>query len=184
MPPDRDFPQIVVVTGGMAAGKSTVAQALAERLPKSVHLRGDIFRKMVVGGREEMSPDASPEAFRQLELRYDLACHVASEYAAAGFHVVYQDVILGEYLTRVVDRLKSRSSVGVVVLDPSPSTLARRDAERPKTGYGAWTAEAMRDLLHAETPRTGFWIDSSAQTVGETVDAILANPESMRKLDL
>ena len=42
MLPDRDFPDIVVVTGGMAAGKSTVAQALAERLPKSVHLRGDI----------------------------------------------------------------------------------------------------------------------------------------------
>lgn len=183
MLPDRDFPQIVVITGGMAAGKSTVAQALAERLPKSVHLRGDIFRKMIVGGREEMSPDALPEAFRQLELRYDLACHVAAEYAAAGFHVVYQDVILGEYLTRVVDRLKSHS-VGVVVLDPSSSTLARRDAERIKTGYGAWTAEAMRDLLHAETPRIGFWIDSSAQTVDETVDAILANPESMRQLDL
>lgn len=183
MPPDRDFPQIVIVTGGMAAGKSTVAQALAERLPKSVHLRGDIFRKMVVGGREEMSPDASPEALRQLELRYDLACHVASEYAAAGFHVVYQDVILGEYLTRVVRRLKSHGP-GVVVLDPSPATLARRDAGRAKTGYGAWTAEAMRDLLHAETPRIGFWIDSSGQAVGETVDAILANPESLRQLDL
>lgn len=184
MLPDRDFPNIVVVTGGMAAGKSTVAQALAERLPKSVHLRGDIFRKMVVGGREEMSPDASPEAFRQLELRYDLACRVAAEYAAAGFRVVYQDVILGEYLTRVVDRLRSNCSVGVVVLDPSPSALASRDAARQKTGYGAWTAEAMRDLLHAETPGIGFWIDSSAQTVGETVDAILANPESMRRLDL
>lgn len=88
MLPDRDFPQIIVVTGGMAAGKSTVAQALAEHLPRSVHLHGDIFRKMVVSGREEMSPDASPEALRQLELRYDLACHVAAEYAAAGFHVV------------------------------------------------------------------------------------------------
>lgn len=74
--------------------------------------------------------------------------------------------------------------MGVVVLDPSPSALASRDAARQKTGYGAWTAEAMRNLLHAETPGIGFWIDSSAQTVGETVDAILANPEGMRRLDL
>ena len=67
--------------------------------------------------------------------------------------------------------------MGVVVLDPSPSALASRDAARQKTGYGAWTAEAMRNLLHAETPGIGFWIDSS-------VDAILANPDSMRRLDL
>ncbi len=35
----------VLITGVMASGKSTVAQLLAERLEKSVHLRGDIFRK-------------------------------------------------------------------------------------------------------------------------------------------
>ncbi|GLS32378.1 Chloramphenicol phosphotransferase-like protein [Mesorhizobium albiziae] len=183
MPADLSFPRIIVITGGMAAGKSTVVQALAERLPKSVHLRGDIFRKMVVGGRKEMSPDASPEALRQLELRYDLACHTALQYAAAGFHVVYQDVILGKYLARVVDRLKP-CTTGVVVLDPSSTALASRDAARAKTAYGAWTSEAMRDLLHAQTPRIGFWVDTSSQTVGETVDAILANPESMRELDL
>ena len=39
----------------MAAGKSTIAQALAERLPKSVHLRGDLFRRMIVNGQAEMS---------------------------------------------------------------------------------------------------------------------------------
>jgi deoxyadenosine/deoxycytidine kinase len=35
--------QVILITGNMAAGKSSVAQALAERLPKSVHLRGDVF---------------------------------------------------------------------------------------------------------------------------------------------
>jgi adenylylsulfate kinase-like enzyme len=33
---------IVMITGVQAAGKSTVAQALAERLPRSVHVRGDV----------------------------------------------------------------------------------------------------------------------------------------------
>ena len=36
-------PSIIVITGIMAAGKSTVAQALAERLPKSIHLRATCF---------------------------------------------------------------------------------------------------------------------------------------------
>src|SRR6266545_2429876 len=39
---------VVVITGIQAAGKSTTAQALAERLPRSVHVRGDVFRLVVV----------------------------------------------------------------------------------------------------------------------------------------
>lgn len=60
---------IVVVTGAMAAGKSTVAQLIAERLPRAVHVRGDVFRRMVVSGRVEMGPDPEPEALVQLRLR-------------------------------------------------------------------------------------------------------------------
>lgn len=47
---------VFLVTGIQAAGKSTVAQALAERLDRPVHVRGDIFRRMVVNGRAEMGP--------------------------------------------------------------------------------------------------------------------------------
>ncbi|MEU7996347.1 AAA family ATPase [Micromonospora sp. NPDC049060] len=63
-------PSVVLISGIMAAGKSTVADALARRLPRSVHLRGDVFRRMVVSGREEMTAQPSPEAWRQLRLRY------------------------------------------------------------------------------------------------------------------
>ena len=62
--------RVIVITGAMAAGKSTVAELLARRLPSSVHIRGDVFRKMVVNGRVDMSPDAGPEATDQLHLRY------------------------------------------------------------------------------------------------------------------
>lgn len=43
---------MILITGIMASGKSTVAQLLAERLDRSVHLRGDMFRKMIVNDRE------------------------------------------------------------------------------------------------------------------------------------
>lgn len=58
--------RIFIITGIMASGKSTVAQLLAERLQKAVHVHGDIYRKMIVAGREEMSPNPSDEALRQL----------------------------------------------------------------------------------------------------------------------
>lgn len=38
---------VIVITGIMAAGKSTVAQIIAERLPRSAHVRGDVFRRMI-----------------------------------------------------------------------------------------------------------------------------------------
>ena len=72
-------PAVVLITGTQAAGKSTVAQLLAERLPRSVHLRGDAFRRMVVGGRVDMTPDPS-EAVRQLRLRHRLTATVADQY--------------------------------------------------------------------------------------------------------
>ncbi len=122
---------IFLITGIMAAGKSTVAQLLAERLEKSVHVRGDMFRKMIVNGKEEMTSSPSNEALSQLRLRYKLAASVTSEYFQAGFNVVWQDVILGEMLQEAVDSIRHRP-LYVFVLSPRPDVVATREAERLK----------------------------------------------------
>ena len=43
-----------------------MAQLLAEQLPRSVHVRGDMFRRMIINGRADMTPDPSAEAIAQL----------------------------------------------------------------------------------------------------------------------
>jgi predicted kinase len=166
-------PEIWVITGIMAAGKSTIAQRLAERLPMSVHLRGDVFRRMIVNGRVEMAPGAGDEALAQLRLRYQLAASVAEMYCDAGFTVVYQDVIIGAVLGEVVDMLKHRT-LRVVVLTPSPEVAAQREAGRGKVGYGDWTPHDLDRALRETTPHLGLWLDTSHLTVEETVDTILA----------
>jgi cytidylate kinase len=165
----------------MAAGKSTVAQALAERLPRAAHVRGDLFRRMIVSGREEYLPGAEPdgEAEAQLRLRYRLSAATADAYAQAGFTAVVQDVLLGPALSAYVDLVRSRP-LYVVVLVPGPETVAAREAGRTKTGYGAWTVGELDRSLRKETPRIGLWLDNSALTVAETVDAILAGRERAR----
>ncbi|MGO4123972.1 AAA family ATPase [Inquilinus sp. YAF38] len=180
MPSETELPDILVVPEIMAAGKSTVAQALAERLPRAVHLRGDLFRRMIVSGRVEVTPDLPAEAMRQLDLRHELAATVAGRYAEAGFTVIWQDVILGPTLARVAELLRGRS-FGIVVLCPSPEAVAARETGRSKTGYGAWTPADLDQGLRADTPRLGLWLDSSGLTVGETVDAILARVAETRK---
>jgi predicted kinase len=170
---------IILVTGIQAAGKSTVAQAIAERLERSVHLRGDLFRRMVVNGRVEMGPaDPPAEALRQLRLRYSLAAKVADGYAEAGFSVVLQDIVLGPDLTAMLEMIRSRP-LHVVVLAPCAEVVqARENARRAARGKVAYKPgdEGVAELdayLRRETPRVGLWIDTSEQDVTQTVDEIL-----------
>lgn len=175
MPPlDTTNPMLIPITGIMAAGKSTVAQKLAEALPRSVHLRGDTFRRMIVNGQAEMGTELSPEARSQLSLRYKIAAQVAGLYLDAGFSVVYQDIILGDDLREVVQSLKGRN-LHLVVLCPDAETVGAREAGRSKTGYGTLPIEAFYRALVEETPKLGLWLDTSQLTVDETVKTVLAD---------
>ena len=163
---------ILLITGIQAAGKSTVAQQLAERLPHSVHLRGDVFRRMVVSGRAEMSPEPSEEAVRQLRLRHRLTAQAADEYFTSGFTVIAQDVVLGEHLTELAAQIKTRPLM-LVVLAPTSEAIAAREAGRGKDAYDDWAVAGLNKVLHEETPRVGLWLDTSGQTPDQTVDEIL-----------
>lgn len=164
--------QIYLITGVMASGKSTVAELLASRLEKCVHLRGDVFRKMIVSGREEMSDRPSEEALRQLYLRYELAAETAKIYSNNGFSVVIQDNYYGEELKHML-QLLGNDFVKVVVLCPSVEVVKAREQNRGKIGYSGFTVEALYEAFMRETPRIGFWIDTSEQTPEETVNEIL-----------
>jgi predicted kinase len=172
-------PELIVVTGIMAAGKSTVAEALARRFPKSVHLRGDTFRRSIVAGREEMSTSPTDEAVRQLRLRYRLAAIVADEYVRAGFTTVVQDIIIGPMLGEFVAMIATRP-LSLVVLSPSVEVVAQRETARSKTGYTSFTPSDLDDVLQLTTPRIGLWVDSSDMTVDETVDVILLRKTEAR----
>jgi predicted kinase len=165
-------PAVLLITGIQAAGKSTVAQLVAEQLDRSVHLRGDRFRRMIVTGRADMTPDPGPEAVRQLRLRHQLTAAVADQYCRAGFTVVAQDVILGEHLAEMVRWIRSRPLL-VVVLAPEPAAVAAREAGRTKTAYGDFTVADLDAALRRDTPRIGLWLDTTDQTPGQTAAEIL-----------
>jgi hypothetical protein len=155
----------------MAAGKSTVAQLLAERFERSAHLRGDRFRRMIVRG------NAAPntEAFEaELRLRYTLAAQSADGYADAGYTVIWQDCVIGSVLGEIETLVRTRP-FDIIVLAPRTEVVEWRDAHRHKRGYdGDWTVDQLDRILRAETTRVGHWIDNSDQTPEETVAAVLA----------
>lgn len=158
-----DKPGIILITGIMASGKSTVAQLLAERIENSVHLRGDIFRRMIVNNRKEIQPDAGRAELDQLRLRYRLAAESAQLYCEAGFTVVIQDVVVGPLLNDFVSYVTSRPFY-IIVLCPHPDVVKVREASRSKKGYGVWSVEELDRVLKDETPRIGMWLDTSELT--------------------
>ncbi|MBE1535664.1 AAA family ATPase [Actinomadura algeriensis] len=171
---------VILITGVMASGKSTVAQVLAERLPRSVHLRGDAFRRMIVSGREEFTPAPSAEAAAQLRLRHRASAVVADLYAQAGWTVVVQDIVLGEHLDDYLDTVATRP-LYLVVLAPRAEVVAVREDGRHKSGYGGpWTVEGLDEAMRRDTPRRGLWLDTSDQTPDQTVDQILAGLDAAR----
>jgi hypothetical protein len=164
----------VLVTGISAAGKTTVADLLARCFERAAHVKGDVFRRMVVAGRAEMTSEPSAEAWRQLRLRYSLAASTADAYFAAGFSVVVQDIAVGPVLQEYVDMLRSRP-LCVVVLAPAAAAVAQREGARAKTAYrpGFDDIDPLDEGLRRDTPRLGLWLDTSDQTPDETVDEIV-----------
>jgi predicted ATPase len=164
-------PAVILISGIPGAGKTTVARLLAARFEHGVHIESDKLQLMIASAG--LWPNGQPhdEAVRQLRLRGRNCCLLADSFFEAGFTVVIDDVVIGSRLAEFEADLRARP-LYLVLLTPEPGVVARRDAGRDqKHVFDKWghLDAVMRD----ETPRVGLWLDSSALTAEETVDAIL-----------
>src|SRR5262249_2338377 len=113
-------PSAVLVTGISAAGKSTVGRLLAQRFARGAFVEGDLMWKLVVSGRVDMTPDAEPEAIRQLHRRHRNGAALLDGLVADGFTAVHADIVLGEEVA--LRRVGPRTAAS----RRGPGTVARR----------------------------------------------------------
>ncbi|MGB7237934.1 MAG: phosphotransferase [Rhodococcus sp. (in: high G+C Gram-positive bacteria)] len=172
-------PCAVLVVGAQASGKSSVARLLAERVPRGAFIEGDVLWKMIVAGAVDMSGDASAEADQQLALRYRHGALLCESFVAEGFVAVHAENMYGPPVERHLQSLRCARSL--VVLRPRPEVIEERERMRGTSAYRPWIPPggSLRDAVIrfdewvAATPRIGLWVDSSDQTVDQTVDFIL-----------
>jgi len=173
-------PALIVVTGIMAAGKSTIARLLAQHFARGVHIEADVLQRMIVSGGVWVSQPGEPdgEAAQQLGLRLKNLCLLGRSFFAAGFTVVLDDIIMGERWQHLQEELHDLP-FSLVVLAPQVEVVAsQRDRNRAKTPQGHAWAAYLDQALRSTMAGIGLWIDTSEQTPEETVEIVLQHLRS------
>jgi predicted kinase len=131
---------LVVVTGPPGAGKSSVAQALADGFPRTALVRGDDFFGYV--SRGWVAPWLV-EAREQNDVVLTAAASAAGRFAVGGYTVVY-DGVVGPWFLRAFAAATGLRALSYVVLLPSESACVTRVAER--SGHGFTDPDATRRM--------------------------------------
>ncbi|MFF3128481.1 AAA family ATPase [Streptomyces sp. NPDC057908] len=162
----------VLLTGIPGSGKTTVAAALAGRLRMSAHIEVDALQLMIVSGGQWPSSAENAEADRQIFLRARNACLLADSFVRASFIPVLDDVVVRHAHLDFYRTTLAAVPLHIVILAPGPAVAWQRNQAREKVLTTDWSP--LDEAMRSELGQQGTWIDNTALTVEETVEAILS----------
>jgi adenylate kinase family enzyme len=173
---------IFLLVGAPASGKSTVSHALAEKYPKSIHIRVDDVRSMVVSGLTHPSLEWSPALIEQLELVRQCVTTMALTYHRANFVVVVDDFWDPNSQMREYATLFECQHLKRILLYPTQEQAQARNRGRLEPGeFRDYLDEGIREVYRSLNTvvnklRENNWhiLDTTNDTVEATVAKLMA----------
>ncbi len=164
---------VLLISGVPGAGKTTVSEIVARRLPRAALIHGDTVHNFVVSGLVPPSGPPAAEADRQLRLRDRNMAALAGNFVEAGFVAVIDDVFVFKARLQRFLRFLSARPVYLAMLAPNIDVVRHRDATRPdKTVFHIWSH--LDEVMRREMVGVGVWIDSSGMSAEETADEVVS----------
>jgi len=161
---------LLVVTGPPGAGKSTLAEAIAGRLSRSVLVEGDAFFGFLRSGAIE---PWLPESHDQNALVTQVAGGAAGKFANGGFETIYDGVVGPWFLDEFLSA-SGLPSLDYVVLLPSVETCIKRVLARKNHGFkDEPAARHMHDHFVRQAPADRHIINNVDQSPEELSAYIL-----------
>ncbi|HVX43740.1 MAG TPA: AAA family ATPase [Mycobacteriales bacterium] len=155
----------LLLTGGPAAGKSTVAAALARTRAPSAFIDVDDIRQLVVGGHA--APWEGAPGARQQQLGVQNSCALARNFRAEGIDVVLTDVVTDRTAAMYRAQLPG---LRIIWLDLDPDEARRRAGTRPM--HLSWAEFATLHEEHRALTTFDERIDVTALSVPAVLERI------------
>lgn len=164
----------LILTGPPGSGKTTVAELVATRFERAVHIESDDFFRFIRSGY--VAPWKT-ESHQQNEVVIRIVGDVATSYAEAGYVTIVEGIIPpGWFYERFHDRLRDAElEVATTILRPSLTTCTSRAGKRasrpladPAVVEHLWNGFADLGALER------YVIDNDAQDPEDTADAVTA----------
>ncbi|MCM6774532.1 adenylyl-sulfate kinase [Nocardia sp. CDC159] len=156
---------IVLLSGAVGAGKSTVARIVAKQFDRGVHLDLDVvLHHFVVSGLDAGDPS-------QIRLGLRNAAAMAVNFHDAGFAVIMEGAVPDRASVALLREALAPRSLTVVVLAPPVEVSVERDRVRGGKSvahlYGHLDAQIRWELAEE-----GFWLDTADLTPSETAERV------------
>ena len=168
------MPEVLILTGPPASGKSAVAEALAERYDRVAHVQVDVLRHFVTP-TGYVAPSGPAEAWqRQQRLAVRNACALAANFLEQRFAVIIDDVVVtaGD-LALYLDVLRPIGApVHFVRLMPRLEVCVERNRARTAGRVPESRISSVHAQFKAEGDAAGVTVDNSEMTAHEAADRL------------